>query len=378
MIKGENYTGNYNVFLSYRRDGGEAMAILLCDRLAAKGFSVFLDIEGLNAGSFNTKLLSVIEGCTDVIVICSKNSLDRCVNRDDWMRLEIAHALRHDKNIIPVMLRGFEWPRVLPSDINALRVQNGVNAATNEYFDAAIDRLAEKFLRSVPKTVSSAGTNKKPWVIKSILTAAVSVIVAAAIVAGCLKFFGNPVTNGSGNAADRNAADGGGNANLSYIATPAGDVETPSMPTEMPAPDSPIPPAETPTTPMPTPDTPTPSIPTPPPATPKPTPTPTPIPATPKPTPTPTPPPATPTPTPDPITPTPDGKITVSVTITLPSEPEFLMIRYQLNGVLFDVVNVSTSQRELTRDVTGNPDDILEIFFGDSLTFTGPLSGYAR
>jgi hypothetical protein len=145
------YTSNYDVFLSYRRDGGEAMAILIRDRLVAKGFRVFLDIESLNSGSFNTKLFSVIEGCKDVVVVCSQGSLERCNNEGDWVRAEIAHALKLGKNVVPVMLRGFEWPAVLPEDMEALRMQNGVNANSNEYFDAAVDRLAEKFLMSTPQ-----------------------------------------------------------------------------------------------------------------------------------------------------------------------------------------------------------------------------------
>jgi hypothetical protein len=145
-----NYTQKYDIFLSYRRDGGEAMAILLRDRLTAKGYSVFLDIENLNAGSFNTKLFDVIDNCKDFLLVCSIGSLDRCVNEGDWVRLEIAHALQQGKNIVPIMLRSFHFPDVLPADIEAVRMQNGVNANSHEYFDAAIDRLAEKFLTAKP------------------------------------------------------------------------------------------------------------------------------------------------------------------------------------------------------------------------------------
>ena len=126
------------------------MAILLRDRLTAKGYKVFLDIENLNSGSFNTKLFDVIDNCKDVLVICSIGSLDRCVNDGDWVRLEIAHALEKGKNIVPIMLRGFSFPDDLPCDIEAIRMKNGVNANSHEYFDAAIDRLAEKFLTAAP------------------------------------------------------------------------------------------------------------------------------------------------------------------------------------------------------------------------------------
>jgi len=148
-----NYEKVHDVFISYRRNGGESMAILLRDRLTSKNYSVFLDIESLNSGSFNTKLLQVIENCTDFVIVLSEGSLDRCVNEDDWVRMEILHALRNNKNVIPIMLRGFEWPQNMPRDIAVLSMKNGVNANSNEYFDAAIDRLAEKFLISKPKNL---------------------------------------------------------------------------------------------------------------------------------------------------------------------------------------------------------------------------------
>jgi hypothetical protein len=222
-----NYTENYDVFLSYRRDGGETMAILLRDRLAAKGYKVFLDVENLNSGSFNKKLLGVIEGCTDVVVICSKGGLDRCINDGDWVRTEVAHAFAHDKNVVPILLRGFEWPDVLPDDIEALRMQNGINANSNEYFDAALDRLA-KFLQSSPqgggekpgaakRPGSSAGAGGRageqskpkkplPGKAKAAIIAAASLVVVAALVLGGIALWGN--LGGGGEQDDLQAQSG--------------------------------------------------------------------------------------------------------------------------------------------------------------------------
>jgi hypothetical protein len=140
-----------DIFICYRTDGGEAMAILLRDRLAARGYRVFLDIEAMNSGAFNEKLLWVIEDCKDFVVVCSKGSLDRCKNDGDWVRMEIAHALRHEKNIVPIELRGFTWPEYLPEDMDAFRMQNGINANDRVHFDAAISRMCSRFLVSKPR-----------------------------------------------------------------------------------------------------------------------------------------------------------------------------------------------------------------------------------
>jgi hypothetical protein len=189
-----NYSDHYDVFLSYRRDGGETMAILLRDRLAAKGYRVFLDIESLNSGSFNKALFSVIERCTDVVLVCSKDCLERCKNDGDWVRLEIVYALERRKNIVPIMLRGFEWPDVLPDDIEELRMQNGVNANSHEYFDAAIDRLTDKFLKSKPYTPQQQPPQqpaKKPLfkLTKGMITGIACLALVAGIAVGSIVHF---------------------------------------------------------------------------------------------------------------------------------------------------------------------------------------------
>lgn len=141
---------NYDVFISYRRDGGELMAHILFERLSKIGYSVFQDIESLRSGNFNKALLDVIENCTDVILILPPNGLDRCNNEDDWVRKEVEHALKLGKNIIPIMLRGFEWPEVMVTTLEPIKNLNGITANT-EYFDQFINKL-QTFLKSSVNT----------------------------------------------------------------------------------------------------------------------------------------------------------------------------------------------------------------------------------
>ncbi len=131
----------YDVFISYRRDGGEYLAHNLYERLRDRGYSVFQDIESLRAGNFNTALYDVIETCRDVVLILPPNGLDRCCNEDDWVRNEIAYALKLRKNIIPIMMPGFSWPEKMPEDIRDIRNLNGITAST-EYFNEFIEKLA--------------------------------------------------------------------------------------------------------------------------------------------------------------------------------------------------------------------------------------------
>lgn len=130
----------YSIFISYRRDGGESLACLLCEKLKQMSFSVFYDVESLRSGKFNEKIFQVIENCTDVLLVLPPNGLSRCNESEDWVRMEIAYAIQKQKNIIPIMMRNFEWPRELPAEITELRNFNGVSA-NMEYFDASFHKI---------------------------------------------------------------------------------------------------------------------------------------------------------------------------------------------------------------------------------------------
>lgn len=137
------------IFISYRREGGETMAQLLYDKLTDRGYQVFYDIETLKSGAFDTKLYQKIEECDDFILILPPQALDRCIYDEDWVRCEIRHALKHKKNIVPVLMRNFVFPTQLPDDIQAVSKINGVSFETMEYLSARVDKI-ESMLSSQP------------------------------------------------------------------------------------------------------------------------------------------------------------------------------------------------------------------------------------
>lgn len=136
----------FDIFISYRRDGGEVTARILRDSLTERGYNVFFDVESLRSGAFNTKIYSVIDECKDFILILSPNALDRCKNSDDWVRREVEYALEKKKNVIPILLRNFEFPDDLPVTMQELPYRNGL-AANLEYYEAFLEKL-ETFLSS--------------------------------------------------------------------------------------------------------------------------------------------------------------------------------------------------------------------------------------
>jgi len=147
----------YDIFVSYRRDGGFETAQIIYDRLNSLGYRVFLDIETLRSGKFNTRLYQVIDESQDFIVILSPDCLDRCAHSEDWLRLEIARALKSKKNIVPILTRNFSFPRrdQLPPEISDIVHYNGPTAS-REYFPAFISKLQE-FLTSSPRGSGGKG-----------------------------------------------------------------------------------------------------------------------------------------------------------------------------------------------------------------------------
>lgn len=139
---------NYDIFISYRRAGGFESANLIAEKLRGMGYSVFFDVESLRSGKFNEQLYKVIEQCKDFVVVLPERALDRCSNEDgtpnedDWIRKEVVHAMKLDKNIVPVMLAGFGWPKKMPVGMEALKDYQSITATSHDTFDYAMQKLA--------------------------------------------------------------------------------------------------------------------------------------------------------------------------------------------------------------------------------------------
>ena len=142
----------YDIFISYRREGGMEMADAIYQRLQNAGYSVFLDLEQLKSGKFNEQLLTVIDGCTDFIVVLPPHALNRCSDEEDWVRREVEYAIEKGKNVIPVMLRGFDWSNksTLPESIRELPNYEGIAATDYKLFPENMERLKTKLLLSKP------------------------------------------------------------------------------------------------------------------------------------------------------------------------------------------------------------------------------------
>ncbi|XP_064112730.1 NAD(+) hydrolase sarm1-like isoform X8 [Macrobrachium nipponense] len=140
---------NLDIFISYRRSNGSQLASLLKVHMQLKDFSVFIDVERLEAGKFDNNLLNSIRQAKNFLLVLTPNALDRCLGDTeckDWVHREIVAALQSGCNIIPI-LDNFQWPEPeeLPEDMRAVCYFNGVRWI-HDYQDACVDKI-ERFMR---------------------------------------------------------------------------------------------------------------------------------------------------------------------------------------------------------------------------------------
>jgi hypothetical protein len=145
----------YDAFVSYRRESGSHIAALL-KLLLEDGFKkrVFLDVDELQMGRFDERLLDLIGSTPNFILILSAGCLERCVEKNDWLKREIVHAFEKRRNIIPVLLEGFDFPggsqlEMMPDAMRVLPNLQGVTYS-HVHRESAVRRIAEYMVASIP------------------------------------------------------------------------------------------------------------------------------------------------------------------------------------------------------------------------------------
>lgn len=149
-----------SIFISYKRNGGEAFAYLIYDSLKQQGYNnVFLDNKKIIDEDYVDKIDRCIRNCTDFLVVFSPGCLNGIVNektedigtsREDWLAKELRIALDANAHIVPLIMENFRTPDGLPDDIIKAASQNGVKFPSG-YFDEALTRLTDVFLNCSKK-----------------------------------------------------------------------------------------------------------------------------------------------------------------------------------------------------------------------------------
>src|ERR1039458_4692170 len=141
------------VFISYRRTN-IPWALAIFQSLHQYGYDVFFDYNGIASGDFESVILGNITARAHFLVLLTPSALERCGEPADWLRREIETALDSRRNIVPLMLEGFDFgsPKIasqLTGKLAELKRYNGLSIPP-DYFLEAMGRLRDRFL-NVPQ-----------------------------------------------------------------------------------------------------------------------------------------------------------------------------------------------------------------------------------
>ena len=136
MAHGKNEWPNLHQLPSRRQS---ASAGRLSDRLSNHFPSnqIFMDVDSIDLGEDFVKTIEETVGSCDVLITvigkgwltsCDQEGQRRLDNPEDFVRIEIATALKRDIRVIPVLVDGASMPRSgdLPDDLKALVRRNAL------------------------------------------------------------------------------------------------------------------------------------------------------------------------------------------------------------------------------------------------------------
>lgn len=168
----------YDIFISYRRDGGAQYARILQLEMEKRGYRVFLDYEELTDGVFGDNIKEAIRKAPIFMMVLSAHYLDRCKNEGDWVREEIILAIKEKKRFVPINPdNSFDGiPAEIPEEIKKI-VWTHQHSEINfgQLLGPSIDRMVKN---RVDKYVKRRNSSKLKWTGVVITTICLIVVIA--------------------------------------------------------------------------------------------------------------------------------------------------------------------------------------------------------
>jgi hypothetical protein len=148
------------IFISYRREDGAAQAGRIADLLGHEfgPDHVFMDVDAIALGVDFVEVINVeVAKCDVLLALIGRNWLEArneagervLDNPDDFVRLEIAAALKRQIPVIPILVDGAKIPPAnrLPEELQGLARRNALDLR-NASFRADMDKLVRQLKTS--------------------------------------------------------------------------------------------------------------------------------------------------------------------------------------------------------------------------------------
>ncbi len=108
-----------------------------------------MDVEKVDSGRFENVILNELGCRPHFIVILEPDSVQGWLDPADWLRRAIERSIQLERNVIPLLVNGFQFTEVadyLVGDLPKLREYNPLTIP-HDYFDAAMELLKTRFLQ---------------------------------------------------------------------------------------------------------------------------------------------------------------------------------------------------------------------------------------
>ena len=164
------------IFISYRRSDAAGHAGRLYDRLVDRfgQASVFKDLDSMEPGAdFVEVIHETVARCDALIAVIGRDWMagepggGRLKDPQDWVRIEIASALKRRIRVIPVLVERATMPsgEQLPEDLQPLARRHAVeltDSAWTAQVDQLIDALATGHTRAFAPAAPTAPSTTRP------------------------------------------------------------------------------------------------------------------------------------------------------------------------------------------------------------------------
>jgi hypothetical protein len=155
------------IFISYRRQDAAGYAGRLCDRLTGLfgDDRVFMDVQDIQPGeNFEAAIDQKMATCDVTLAVIGPGWMDALESRsqapEDFVRHELAAALRRNVTVVPVLVGGAKMPRTqdLPPELAPITRRQAIEIS-DERFEHDVQRLAAAMRHAI-----TPGRTARRWV----------------------------------------------------------------------------------------------------------------------------------------------------------------------------------------------------------------------
>lgn len=197
------------IFISYRREDTSGESGRLKDKLEQVfgKENIFYDVETLEAGlNFDESIAKALNESKVLLAmigphwlkVIDSNGVKRIQKNEDWVRKEIAEALKRNLRVIPILVNGADMPdsQELPEDLKELTLRHAQELTSSRWsYDVGeLTKVLEKIIKvrpipgpqPTPRPVVPLATKPKSWWAKNYLWALGGIVGFLLLVRMCV------------------------------------------------------------------------------------------------------------------------------------------------------------------------------------------------